>query len=120
MLQFGCLSAWFRLYRPKLLRCTAKKRPAGGGQDQPPDGTVRRSTLQALKYCRMLTVYRQQVDTPAGSCLHNKSASRHQRFLVGERHVPARLDRCKGRQQTDHAHHRVSTISASSSAAAFA
>ena len=57
------------LYRPKLLRCTAKKRPAGCGQDQPPDGTVRRSSLQALKYCRMLTVYRQQADTPAGRVL---------------------------------------------------
>lgn len=86
------------------------KRPAGGGQQDAAYAYLGQAagviTRQALEDRVVLTVDRQQYSATAPHCLHEQGAGHHQRFLVGQQHLLARLDRRQGRTQAGGADNR--------------
>ena len=88
-------------HMPHLRGGLAEKRAAGRGQDDFRERIAMRG-LRALEDGRMLGVDRQDLNTFVARRAHDQPTRAHERFLVRQRDVLARVDRGQRRQQADH------------------
>ena len=80
------------------------KRPAGGGQQDPPNPGPRRARGKALEYRVVFTVDGDELGPALVYRLHEETPGHDQRFLVGEQHPLSGARRGEGREQPRRAH----------------
>ena len=103
--QVGWLSASAGVIASKVSRGARAEGAAGRGEHEPPH-LFRPAAVQALVQRAVLAVDGQQAAAAGARLRDHQLARHHQRLLVGEGHVLARLQRAVGRHQADRAHRR--------------